>query len=145
MSDTPKPMREALTEVFAALARKNGRTAIGIEAENYAPEFYAMLPEQNITITVDGRPSIGLTVDEDGGVRLFTWDDEGEIDRQFTLVEPRDTEDLGEYVSTCPACGSPIDYCQGHGEIGDPNGHLILEMHDAGDHSACHEDGDCDA
>lgn len=54
----------------------------------------------------------------------------------------RDAE-LDEYVSACPACGSPIDYCQGHGEIGDPAGFAILEAHDNDDHSECHPDG-CD-
>lgn len=51
--------------------------------------------------------------------------------------------DEDEYVSTCPACGSPIDYCQGHGLIGDPHGANVLIEHDNGDHSNCHPDG-CD-
>lgn len=46
-----------------------------------------------------------------------------------------------EYVSRCPACGDPIDYCQGHGELGDPSGALILHLHDQGDHSVCHPEG----
>ena len=45
------------------------------------------------------------------------------------------------YWERCPACASPIDYCQGHGEIGDPAGFAILEAHDAGDHYGCHPDG----
>ncbi len=53
-----------------------------------------------------------------------------------------------EIVSLCPACGSVIDYCQGHGEIGDPVGRAILDKHDDGDHSDCHFDaklaGECD-
>lgn len=48
-----------------------------------------------------------------------------------------------EYVSRCPACGDPIDYCLGHGEIGDPAGAAILADHDAGVHDRCHPDG-CD-
>lgn len=48
-----------------------------------------------------------------------------------------------EYVSRCPACGDVIDYCQGHGEIGDPAGRAILDAHDDGDHSGCHPEG-CD-
>lgn len=28
---------------------------------------------------------------------------------------------------TCPACGALPDYCQGHGEIGDPEGAAILQ------------------
>ena len=43
----------------------------------------------------------------------------------------------------CPACGDPIDYCRGHGEIGDPKGFAILEDHDAGEHSGCNPNG-CD-
>jgi len=39
----------------------------------------------------------------------------------------------------CPVCGDWIDYCQGHGEIGDPVGFAILERHDNGDHSGCVE------
>ena len=42
-----------------------------------------------------------------------------------------------EFVSRCPACGDPIDYCQGHGEIGDPGGAAILAAHDADDHRFC--------
>lgn len=49
----------------------------------------------------------------------------------------------GEIVSRCPACGSPMDYCQGHGEIGDPAGWAVLEAHDEGDHTQCHPEG-CD-
>lgn len=47
------------------------------------------------------------------------------------------------YVSRCPACGDPIDFCRGHGEIGDPDGRAILDAHDDGDHSQCHPNG-CD-
>jgi len=48
-----------------------------------------------------------------------------------------------EYVSRCPACGDVIDYCQGHGEMGDPAGFAILTAHDDDDHSECDPDG-CD-
>ena len=47
------------------------------------------------------------------------------------------TEDCpGEYTR-CPACGDPIDYCQGHGETGDPAGYATLAQHDAGNHNDC--------
>jgi len=39
--------------------------------------------------------------------------------------------------SRCPACGDPIDYCRGHGEIGDPLGADILKLHDLGLHQDC--------
>ncbi|HEY6057206.1 MAG TPA: hypothetical protein VIV06_04200 [Candidatus Limnocylindrales bacterium] len=54
-----------------------------------------------------------------------------------------EAEAEAEYVSRCPACGDPIDYCQGHGEIGDPTGAAILADHDAGQHWRCHPAG-CD-
>jgi len=44
----------------------------------------------------------------------------------------------GMFDERCPACGDPSDYCQGHGEYGDPVGHKILECHDADDHRLCH-------
>jgi hypothetical protein len=66
----------------------------------------------------------------------------------FREKELDEDEAAGEYEldfqpSRCPACGDWIDYCQGHGEIGDPYGFEILERHDAGDHSECHPAG-CD-
>jgi hypothetical protein len=51
------------------------------------------------------------------------------------------TREDEEYVSRCPACGDVIDYCQGHGEMGDPAGFAILAAHDDGHHSECHPDG----
>ena len=57
---------------------------------------------------------------------------------------PEDEQDLDdEYVTRCPVDGEPIDYCLGHGEVGDPVGHAALEAHDDGDHYYCHPDG-CD-
>lgn len=40
-------------------------------------------------------------------------------------------------TAMCPACGSWIDHCQGHGEIGDPFGYKVLQMHDDDDHTQC--------
>lgn len=48
-----------------------------------------------------------------------------------------------ESVSRCPVCGDPIDYCQGHGQIGDPIGASILSAHDDGYHGRCDPAG-CD-
>lgn len=48
-----------------------------------------------------------------------------------------------EHVSTCPACAQPIDFCPGHGEIGDPDGAATLRRHDEGDHVTCDPEG-CD-
>lgn len=44
-------------------------------------------------------------------------------------------------LARCVACGERIDYCQGHGELGDRWGFAVLEAHDAGDHSTCHPAG----
>ena len=56
----------------------------------------------------------------------------GDVYRVLILAnEPDDSE------YRCPACGELTDYCQGHGEIGDPVGFGILERHDSGDHSQC--------
>lgn len=46
-----------------------------------------------------------------------------------------------EHTPRCPACGDPIDYCQGHGEVGDPAGAEVLGLHDTGIHDHCHPDG----
>lgn len=56
-----------------------------------------------------------------------------------------DAEDHNRAIDhgSCPACGQAIDYCQGHGEIGDPEGFKVLERHDNGNHEFCHPDG-CD-
>lgn len=43
----------------------------------------------------------------------------------------------------CPACGAVVDYCQGHGTIGDPIGAAILAAHDEDDHGMCHDAADC--
>jgi len=42
-----------------------------------------------------------------------------------------------DYTDLCPACGEPIDYCTGHGVIGDPRGASILKAHDDGRHGRC--------
>ena len=44
----------------------------------------------------------------------------------------------------CPACGDPIDYCQGHGPMGDPYGFATLYGHDQGDHRLCHPNAECE-
>lgn len=51
---------------------------------------------------------------------------------------------MDEVLSRCPACGDYIDYCQGHGEIGDPAGYAILRAHDDDDHQGCNPDA-CEA
>lgn len=73
---------------------------------------------------------------------LFCSDCSGEID--IAHADPCTCDEGGDVeYSRCPACGSVIDYCRGHGEIGDPAGFAILTAHDEGDHSGCHPEG-CD-
>lgn len=50
-------------------------------------------------------------------------------------------EDLVASIGNCPACGEVMDFCQGHGEFGDPEGRQVLDQHDAGDHSSCNPRG----
>lgn len=38
--------------------------------------------------------------------------------------------------SRCGYCNSPIDYCQGHGAIGDPEGFAALEGEEDDEHEA---------
>lgn len=52
-----------------------------------------------------------------------------------------DDPDEWEELSFCPACGQSSDYCQGHGEIGDPAGFAVLLAHDINDHSGCNVHG----
>ena len=56
-----------------------------------------------------------------------------------------DIDDTDLHVAYCPACGSPIDYCLGHGEMGDPAGRAVLDAHDDGDHAHCDPAGCEDA
>lgn len=46
-------------------------------------------------------------------------------------------------TTICPVCGEPIDYCQGHGTIGDAYNNSILAMHANGTHDECHVNSDC--
>jgi len=52
-------------------------------------------------------------------------------------MRPEHPTDTRHLPPECPACGEPIDYCQGHGDIGDPLGADILRRHDDGDHAHC--------
>lgn len=51
----------------------------------------------------------------------------------------RERDIVPEYTTRCVACGEYIDYCQGHGEIGDPYGASILRKHEYGNHTECRE------
>jgi len=42
------------------------------------------------------------------------------------MLEPLE---MVEATAVCPYCEDPIDYCMGHGEIGDPAGYEALRLH----------------
>ena len=56
----------------------------------------------------------------------------------------RDTVSQFQEIGPCPACGDHIDYCQGHGPMGDPQGYAVIRLHDDGVHSMCHRLADCE-
>lgn len=61
----------------------------------------------------------------------------------LNLVPVQDLPGFDPIETGCPACGEPIDYCQGHGLIGDPTGYAKMVRHDADDHDACSPFADC--
>ena len=65
------------------------------------------------------------------------------LDRWITgnYGEDQFDDDDWDELSFCPACGQSSDYCQGHGEIGDPVGFATLTAHDNDDHAGCHPNG----
>lgn len=66
----------------------------------------------------------------------FGFDPELPTGFQDADIEMRELEEWAN-EPRCPACFEAIDYCQGHGEMGDPAGFALLQAHDAGDHRAC--------
>lgn len=67
--------------------------------------------------------------------------DDAEPACEWRVAGDPEVDDPAEDEARCPACGWPISYCQGHGEIGDPSGFAVLQCHDRGDHASCHPDG----
>jgi hypothetical protein len=63
---------------------------------------------------------------------------------EFDAKHVPEAEDTGDDIERCPVCGEPSDYCQGHGETGDPRGWRYMVAHDHGDHIQCHPAG-CEA
>lgn len=53
------------------------------------------------------------------------------------LLQPLTWQEIAETEALCPACGDWMDFCSGHGEIGDPVGWTILQQHEAGEHDDC--------
>ena len=55
------------------------------------------------------------------------------------------TDWMDEIENICPACGDSMDYCQGHGVIGDPVGSHVLYCHyELDKHDKCHQLSDCE-
>ena len=71
-------------------------------------------------------------------------EERAEAEAEGMIYDGTTGDDWIELTSYCPACGDPIDHCQGHGETGDPEGRAILEAHDTGSHVGCHPNG-CEA
>lgn len=67
----------------------------------------------------------------------MTKDEDRQVREIHELLQPRTWEEIAETEALCPACGDWMDFCSGHGEMGDPLGHAILQDHDNGDHSRC--------
>ena len=68
-------------------------------------------------------PDTVVIPDSVAGIENPSWNNEGDC--------------VAVDFERCPACGDVPDHCQGHGEIGDPDGHSILDHHDDGDHTFC--------
>ena len=90
-----------------------------------------MLEEADASSTVD------MIIHDVYGPRFHTRKQDG----RWLVTPAFPLEEEEEEVSRCPACGDPIDYCQGHGKIGDRAGRNILMAHDEGEHTGCHRDG----
>jgi hypothetical protein len=87
---------------------KNGeRNNLGQDLAAIAAEFYT---QKNAEKWADEQP-----------------DEQPEAKAEANDEQPdEDDEDDEQPFETCPVCGEPIDYCLGHGEIGDPEGHARL-------------------
>lgn len=86
---------------------------------------------------------VARSIHKDWAVQFY--DSEGNPTIVYAMWE-HDLEIVELHDDTyCPACGvSPIEYCQGHGEIGDPVGYAILQKHENGDHSSCYARMQCE-
>lgn len=112
---------------------------------------------RDLANTVDVDTTFGLGIRESGQfqVVLGVWVKDPESSGNPAPAEDdvtceqchtvhNDLEECDEAgLDRCIACGDVIDYCQGHGEIGDPAGYAILMNHDEGNHTDCNPAG-CD-
>jgi hypothetical protein len=92
---------------------KNGeRNNLGQDLAAIAAEFYT---QKNAEKWADEQPNEQLD-------KLWA---QALADEQPEAKAEADEDDEQPF-ETCPVCGEPIDYCLGHGEIGDPEGHARL-------------------
>lgn len=61
-------------------------------------------------------------------MEIFAADVLDSIDEHSTADEIAAASDMCESWGICPVCADEIDYCQGHGEIGDPVGFARLRL-----------------
>ena len=108
------------------------------EGDPHLSTAAAVAQLRNVVVPWDHAPVIGAVradYDPDSplsvAVDLVLRADEDALARE--TADPDDAE----AEETCPACGDLISFCQGHGEIGDPEGRATLDAHDEGDHSGC--------
>jgi hypothetical protein len=76
---------------------------------------------------------------DDCGLRstVVDWPGHGWAASHHMLGHPCIDHGETDHGSRCPACGESSDYCQGHGQSGDPVGHSILRNHEDGVHDDC--------
>lgn len=70
------------------------------------------------------RPRIAYTVDA--------------LEKEIAYLEEEEDWDAEAPEELCVVCANTSSYCQGHGEIGDPEGFETLRLHDSGEHADCH-------
>ncbi len=71
---------------------------------------------------------------------------EADWERAYDERFEAEAEAHAEYLASlahCPVCGDVMDYCQGHGELGDPDGYAVLVDHDNDEHHGCHSAAGC--
>lgn len=96
--------------------------------------------DSNTIYAHDFAKELGLSMSElrflarDAGwadMRPRTWLKPTEQSKLRAWITPGASSDIVEYdgepVSFCKVCFDPIEYCTGHGELGDPAGHALMQ------------------
>ena len=123
---------------------------IMVDSSGFGEPGERALTQDQFVEHLKAHPTLGWAIIESGQfqvwVQAFAEDPEAE---GVEAPEPSPCDECGtihndieecdeDGLSRCVACGDVIDYCQGHGAIGDPAGRAILDAHDADDHENCH-------